>query len=183
MGIVVQKVEDLPDEGVIILAGIPGSGKSRLVEMIRNHRRSKFGELPYLSVHSVDNFFVGSNGEYQFDPTKLGKYHSRCFNGFREACKNIALRRGVKPHENCGLVIVDNTNTTPWEIAPYIREARSAELDLPTLTLFVSRSFEWCVRDQTHGVSIETMQRMAQNITHTIKDFPRYWDRKIWSWS
>jgi predicted kinase len=171
MGIVVQKVAELLNctkGGVLILSGLPGSGKSKLAnELSEQHANTR--------VISSDDYFM-RNGKYEFDPRKLGEAHDRCWESFLRECDRWDSWR-----LSDGLLIVDNTNTSPFELAPYVRYATGC--GIPTLTLFVSRSFEWCARDQTHGVSIETMQRMDQNITRTLKDFPRYWDRKIWSWS
>ena len=160
-----QKLLKLCKGGVLILAGLPGSGKSKLAK-----------ELEALNTNtrivSSDAYFM-HNGEYKFDPSKLGEAHDQCWKDYTGTCD----RAGNWTHSG-GLLIVDNTNTSPFELAPYVRYA--AGLRIPALTLFVSRTFELCVRDQIHGVSLETMQRMSRNLTNTLNDFPSYWNHRIW---
>lgn len=151
--------------GVLILVGLPGSGKTKLAkEISRIHNNT-------LAL-STDDYFMRS-GEYRFDPAKLGEAHDRCWWEYKGLCD-----RAVNWTLSDGLVIVDNTNTTPFELAPYVRYATG--LKIPVLTLFVSRAFELCLRDQKHGVSLETMQRMSRNLTNTLNDFPSYWNYRIW---
>lgn len=160
-----QELLKLCKGGVLILAGLPGSGKSKLArELSKIHNNTL--------VLSSDDYFMRS-GEYRFDPAKLGEAHDKCWHDYIAMC-NIAPKWAL----GSGLVIVDNTNTSPFELAPYVRYATG--LRIPALTLFVSRTFELCVRDQIHGVSLETMQRMSRNLTNTLNDFPSYWNHRIW---
>lgn len=160
-----QELLKLCKGGVLILAGLPGSGKSKLAkELSKIHNNTL--------VLSSDDYFMRS-GEYKFDPAKLGAAHDRCWRDYTGMCD----RAGTWMYSG-GLVIVDNTNTSPFELAPYVRYATG--LRIPVLTLFVSRAFELCVRDQIHGAPLETMQRMSRNLTNTLNDFPSYWNHRIW---
>lgn len=151
--------------GVLVLVGLPGSGKSALA--------NELSELhPNTRVISSDDYFM-RDGEYKFNPTKLGEAHDRCWQVFVEECDRWYFWK-----RSDGLVIVDNTNTSPFELAPYVRYA--AGLKIPVLTLFVKRAFELCLRGQKHGVSLETMQRMSKNLADTHHDFPTYWESAIW---
>ena len=151
--------------GVLILAGLPGSGKSRLAKELSKIHNDTL-------VLSSDDYFM-RDGAYKFDPAKLGEAHDRCWWEYKGLCD-----RSVNWVHSGGLVIVDNTNTSPFELAPYVRYATG--LRIPALTLFVSRTFELCVRDQIHGVSLETMHRMELSLANTINNFPPYWNYRIW---
>ena len=160
-----QELLKLCKGGVLILAGLPGSGKSKLAKKLEElHTNTR--------IVSSDRYFM-RNGNYEFDPTKLGAAHDRCWNEYLVTFRMSGLFFG-----GGGLLIVDNTNTSPFELAPYVRYATG--LRIPALTLFVSRAFELCVRDQIHGVSLKTMQRMSRNLTNTLNDFPSYWNHRIW---
>lgn len=94
---VAEKIE-LGDRILVILRGLPGSGKSTL------GRKLKYsGE-----VFSTDDFFV-SNGQYLFDPYRLSEAHE--WNKIRT---KKALEKGITP------IIIDNTNVEAWEIKPYV---------------------------------------------------------------
>lgn len=84
---------------VIIMRGVPGSGKSTLAKKLFAHPR----------IHSADDFFM-ENGEYKFDPSKLGLAHSDCFSKFMASIQNASTHAEI---------VVDNTNTQLWELSPY----------------------------------------------------------------
>lgn len=83
---------------VIILSGVSGSGKSFYAKCIN----------PSVIV-SADAFFM-QDGEYKFDSSKLGDAHADCFRRFIDAVSNA---------DNKVLIVVDNTNISEVEIAPY----------------------------------------------------------------
>lgn len=90
---------------LILMRGISGSGKSTLAKKLH----ADLGGV----IYSTDDFFVDPNsGEYLFDISKLSENHEK--NKQRTA---EAMRQGISP------IIVDNTNTRIWEMAPYVRMA------------------------------------------------------------
>ncbi|POM57645.1 Hypothetical protein PHPALM_37812 [Phytophthora palmivora] len=103
---------------VVILRGIPGSGKSTLgreIEAICRHRGAAF------TVCSADFFFETTRG-YVFDVKKLGAAHSKCKADFTRALegdipRNLGGGRQRRPRQH--LVLVDNTSTQRWEYEPY----------------------------------------------------------------
>jgi len=80
-----------------ILRAISGAGKSRLAQAV----------TPLAVVCSADDHFM-VDGEYRFDPSQLSEAHGACF---RKAVE--ALQAGVD-------VVIDNTNTSTAEVAPYV---------------------------------------------------------------
>ena len=84
-----------------ITRGISGSGKSTLAKTL----------APKENIFSTDDFFM-VDGEYRFDPKKLGEYHKKNQQRVEEA-----LKKGISP------IVVDNTNTQGWEIKPYVELA------------------------------------------------------------
>ncbi|KAK1929266.1 NEDD4-binding protein 2-like 2 [Phytophthora citrophthora] len=111
---------DVKKPVVVILRGIPGSGKSTLgreIEVICRQRGVAF------TACSADFFFETPKG-YVFDVSKLGSAHSECKAGFTKAIHGDIPRVGggrATQH----VVLVDNTNTQRWEYETYENIAMS----------------------------------------------------------
>ena len=82
-----------------LLRGLPGAGKSTLA-----------GDLAQV-VYEADMFFM-QDGEYLFDPAKLGAAHQWCQEQVRQTMVNGIQR-----------IAVSNTFTQEWEMEPYISMA------------------------------------------------------------
>jgi predicted kinase len=90
-------------EYMIILRGISGAGKSTFTKMLEKLEPSLVHcSADFIHIDPVD-------GVYRFKPEKLGEGHGLCFRTVIEA-----LQRRAK------LVVVDNTHTMNWELAPYV---------------------------------------------------------------
>jgi len=81
--------------------GLPGAGKTTIATEYSGHGLN--GTLV-----SADDFFVGEDGVYRFDFTKLTEAHESC-----QARARAILAEG-------GSVIVHNTFTQGWEATPYV---------------------------------------------------------------
>ena len=79
-----------------LLRGLPGSGKSTVADQLAQ------------VVYEADMFFM-KDGEYQFDPAKLGAAHQWCQESTRQSMINGISR-----------IAVANTFTVEWEMQPYI---------------------------------------------------------------
>lgn len=94
---------DLNHKCIIIMRGLPGTGKSTRVK--------EFTSDPKI-VCSADDFFK-VNGKYDFDFKKLGLSHAFCRKKAR-----ILMQRQVP------LLVIDNTNIILRDIIPYADMAR-----------------------------------------------------------
>ena len=92
---------------LILLRGLPGSGKSTLGDVILQWPGSNPAD-----VLSADNFFTDEKGEYHFDVTKLKEAHNDCQLKCAERMK-LQLSR----------IVVANTFTQDWEMKPYFEMA------------------------------------------------------------
>ena len=89
---------------VIILRGVPGSGKSFLT-----HHCIEYLDNPsQVAICSADDFFT-DDSEYAFSTNQLHKAHLHCFDQFLNA---------ILEHKQ--VIIVDNTNSQLWEYQSYI---------------------------------------------------------------
>lgn len=95
---------------VKIMSGLPGSGKSTLIK--QNYTPLGKPAVKDVVVFSADNFFM-VNGVYRFDRSRLADAHDKCLGDFIRAAQS--LNGGSKT------LIVDNTNVSAMEIAPYYR--------------------------------------------------------------
>jgi tRNA uridine 5-carbamoylmethylation protein Kti12 len=136
---------------VLILQGIPGSGKSHLAKKYVAQEMAKDG---LVTVVSADYFFyqLGGGKKYAFDVRRLGEAHGACFREFIKA-----VQRGVD-----SLVIVDNTNTTANEIAPYVLGGESYGYDVEIVRVLCDP--EVAAARNLHGVPLATIHKMAQKI-------------------
>lgn len=92
---------------LILLRGLPGSGKSTLGSVILNcfsYENSK----PL----SADDYFIDENGTYNFDATKLKEAHNNCQQRCAEQMK-LEISR----------IVVANTFTQEWEMKSYYNMA------------------------------------------------------------
>ncbi|KAL3665271.1 hypothetical protein V7S43_009899 [Phytophthora oleae] len=112
---------DVKKPVVVILRGIPGSGKSTLgreIEAVCRHRGVAF------TACSADFLFETPRG-YLFDVKKLGAAHSKCKADFTRAIQGDTPRNVGGGRATQHVVLVDNTSTQRWEYETYEDIARS----------------------------------------------------------
>lgn len=131
---------------LVLMRGVSGSGKSTLAR--------KIAEAHELSVIlSTDDFFM-VDGEYRFDPKRLGEFHAA----------NVQRVKTAMGDE-CPCVIVDNTNTQAWEMRPYVELAFEHDYDVqivePEPVSFDELMERQAQRaDQNKALPAEVVQRM-----------------------
>ena len=93
------------DKVLILLRGLPGSGKS------------SFANLIWASqvICEADQFFYDKEGNYNFDATKLGQAHKAC----QEKVETF-MKDNQNNHQFYPEIVVSNTSTTEKELQPYL---------------------------------------------------------------
>ena len=137
---------------VILYRGISGSGKSTLAQA-----------HPYAYVVSADNFFM-VNDQYKFEAYKLPQAHSECLRLFVEAI-----------HEDQGQIVVDNTNTTIQEIAPYAALALAYGYRLSVVTLLCNPAEGW--KRNAHNVNADVIVEQDRKLRST--QIPRWCNHDV----
>jgi len=102
---------------LILLRGVPGSGKTTLGNIILFNTQSNIQD-----VLSADNFFVNEKGEYIFEATKLKEAHNDCQVKCAERMRNQFSK-----------IVVANTFTQEWEMEPYFEMAKRYRYRIHTL--------------------------------------------------
>jgi len=91
------------EKNLILLRGLPGSGKSTLAKLLV--------DKDYCH-KEADMFFVDSDGNYKFNPSKIKDAHSWC-----QQEVEFLLKYDHSP------VVVSNTFTQEWEMDAYYKMA------------------------------------------------------------
>jgi len=143
---------------VVVMRGLPGSGKS-------THVRETY---PGAHVFSADDWFVGLDGVYRHDHTKLPQAHQSCFRSFMHFLQDELAE---------GVLVVDNTNVHAWEIAPYILAAESYGSTVEIVEIQCDPLV--AASRNVHGVPEGNILRMSEEMAKETEGLPPWWDRTV----
>ena len=136
-----QEVTETPVGDLILLRGIPGSGKTTLGEVILYSTNQ-----PNPDVLSADNFFIDESGEYCFDGSKLKEAHNLC----QQKCAERMRLEFSK-------IVVANTFTQDWEMEPYFEMAKRYNYRVHTVIVENRHGSK-----NVHGVPEDKLNQMKQ---------------------
>lgn len=129
-----------------IITGPPGSGKTTRAKELKK-------EQGIICHYEADMWMEDFDGNYCFDPKKLGFCHRKCQEKTLEA-----MKKGFD-------VIVSNTTLTKKEAFPYIDLAKEFGYDIQIIHLEP-------VYQNVHGVSKEKIQMMKDKREYfKLQDF------------
>ncbi len=129
----------LTQNSLILLRGLPGSGKSTLATVLSENKT--------YPIFSVDDFFTDEiTGEYVFNFSDNHLAYKQC-----EQLAKDAMQQSIAK------VFVHNTFTMDWELEPYFKLAAKFNY-----ALFVVTVENYHGKQNTHGVSDEQLQKMAE---------------------
>lgn len=123
---------------LVVFRGIPGSGKSTTAKKMRDSLIDMGETVGY---YEADMYWIGDDGEYHFDPKRLGDAHAWCRDKVREALRN------------CTTVIVANTNLTEKEMVIWKQIAMSENAKMKVFHMKTQYG-------NIHGVPEETLEKM-----------------------
>jgi predicted kinase len=152
--------ENAEERAVLILRGLPGSGKSSFAKGFSG-----------ATVCSADDFFI-VNGQYKYDPSLFEEAHSRCLVDFIQA---VVVNR-AEPW-----VVVDNTNTSAMEIVPYLRIARAFGYSVYILEFesTILESLRWNIHGVPEGVICKMAMKMSQGLPEYFECISKHWFLRI----
>jgi len=136
---------------VVIMVGASGSGKTTWIKE----------NLPEATVVSTDLYWEST--QKSFNPNELSKAHAWAIRDFIMQCAMQAPT-----------IVVDNTNTTAVEIAPYIAIGKAYDAEIQVIWLGTDR-IEELVRRNVHNVQEHTIRRHLDNMASTKMSWPFHW--------
>ena len=138
-------------KSLILMRGVPGSGKSSLAKKISD----EYGA----AITSADFYFYNSQGVYFFDRDRLTEAHDYCF----KETMNYA-------EANMKLIIVDNTNLEVWEMLRYAKIAKDYKYHLMLVEPLTPWKYDAkkCARYNNHGVTRESIENCLARFDRRI---------------
>lgn len=126
-------------KSLIIVRGLPGSGKSTLCSLL-----SENGLYP---IFSIDDYFTNpKNGDYQFDYSKNHLAYKACEENTRQSMQKEVSK-----------IFLDHTFTLEWEMEPYFKMATEYQYQVFVLTLENRHGGK-----NIHGVTDEQIKKMGE---------------------
>ena len=143
---------------LILLRGLPGSGKSTLAKQLSKGSGEGMVE--------ADQYFTDSNGNYNFDASKLKEAHQWCQDQV-DIMMRVGYPRFSLPdylNEPLEKIVVSNTFTQEWEMKPYYELAE--KYGYTVFSLVVENRHGGV---NTHGVPDETLDKMENRFTLKLR--------------
>lgn len=152
---------------VILLRGLPGSGKSYL-------RKQIVEVSPSYDVISADSYWLRPDGKYSWNFKELSNAHYWAHKNYLES---LSKDNDDPP----SIVLVDNTNITLKDCKFYIDEAIKVGWNIILWQSGTEWAFdaEQCFQKNTHGVPLETIKKMQSNWVSSEEIVGKYPNTKI----
>lgn len=166
---------------IIVMQAVSGGGKSTWIrnnypkaqKFTRSVAPSSFSKSASYIV-SADHFFEDDEGNYNFDPAKLSRAHGNCFQHFIEC---VVPHAGMEKGYHAKTVIVDNTNTSIAELAPYCAAALAYGHELEIVTLLCDPDVAHA--RNTHGIPLAAVMGQYIRLQKTLEELLPWWPQKI----
>lgn len=151
---------------VVILRGVPGSGKSTLIKNFISILNISDKDI---IICSADNFFMKKNNkgedEYIFNGSKIKEAHLECKKNFNNAIKEKKKK----------IIFLDNTNIKFWEYKDYLRDSSEFLNTLLIEFRIIKEDINKVLDRNVHGVPNDKILQMYNNFQYfDYKRLPYY---------
>ncbi|GAB4825224.1 hypothetical protein Ancab_008099 [Ancistrocladus abbreviatus] len=160
-----------PDHFVIILRGLPGSGKSYLAKMLRDVEVEYGGDAP--RIHSMDDYFMtevekvdemdASKSSVRGKKAAMKKVLEYCYEPEMEEAYRSSMLKAFKKTLEEGVytfVIVDDRNLRVADFAQFWATAKRSGYEVYLLEA-PYKDPAGCTARNVHGFSLEAIEKMA----------------------
>jgi len=137
----------MKEKRLVLVRGLPGSGKTTLAEMLQSYQDA--------IMFSTDDLFMVDR-EYKFDASKLPEYHKKNIEKVEEKMEMVERMKGGDWDCMLDTIIVHNTFTEEWEMNPYYHLAE--KYDWAVISLIVENRHEGKSTHDVPDVAIENMR-------------------------
>lgn len=120
------------DAQLVLIRGLPGSGKSTMARSMSTHAH-----------YEADMYFTDASGVYRYDAGRIKDAHEWC------------QRQTFNALANGKSVVVSNTFTRRFEMAPYFKMAKTLGIDIRV----IEARGNW---PNVHGVPADVVDRMRK---------------------
>jgi predicted kinase len=132
------------DKILIILRGLPGSGKSTVADIL-----SENGKYP---ICCADDWYVKEYGYYKWNFSDIGKAHKYS----KELCEK-SMKKSIRK------IIIANTNITEKDYKPYVEMASTYNYKVFSLVVENLHGHK-----SVHNVPDETLEKMKTKFKYNI---------------
>lgn len=148
---------------VIILIGLPGSGKSTYAKRLAD----EFGSGRTLTVNA-DSYCM-RDGQYCWTPEIGTEAHNICLRRYIDTLRVATIQKDTSDQQ----VIVDNTNLRLQNVAPYVVIARAYGVEPEVHWLYGHRTAKKCWERNIHNVPEATYNRMFLRGIELMENWPK----------
>lgn len=137
-----MKEKTMVNKKLIILRGLPGSGKSDIAKKLVGNG----------IIHSTDSYLT-KNGRYEFDQENIAKYHH-----YNLMSSIRSMKKGISP------IIIDNTNIVALHCLNYVEQGKMYGYEIVIIEPEAPWAFdvEELVKRNSHDVPRDTIIDMLQ---------------------
>lgn len=153
---------------IFIMRGLPGCGKSF---WIAANSAQRYGVTSANVVCSADYGHI-IDGVYRYDPLKAGEAHGICLVKYVDCIHSLLKTPGLPTDYQ---IFVDNTNTSIFELAPYVQLAIAYKI--PYEIVYILCSVETSLKRNTHNVPASTILDMNRRLL--TESLPPWWKIKV----
>jgi predicted kinase len=166
-----------PNKIVVVMRGLPGSGKTHLANLFKQLEIKHFGNTP--RIISVDDYFMEEKEVFEVDPAtkksvkKIKMEYSYDADLF-ESYKTSALKQFEKTVKQglFSFIIVDNINNKAQDINAYWCAAKSAGYEVYICETDL-KDVEKCATKNIHGRSEEEIAAIVKEWEETPSQFAK----------
>lgn len=150
-------------KNVVIMRGTSGSGKTTYAHQ----------NFPQGIILSSDDYWTKDGGDYRenFNVEKLGAAHAWNLRRYIDKLNDGAYL----PEETT--IVIDNTNTTIAELAPYYAVAQAFQVPVEIVTLMVDPKI--ALERNVHGVPLAAHSAQYTRLVDQGKMIPKYWKHSV----